>query len=33
MKSPPKQIPDDRARQLVEDYIAGKNSDTLTGKP
>ncbi|GAC1697431.1 MAG: myo-inositol-1-phosphate synthase [Candidatus Limnocylindrales bacterium] len=33
MKSPPRQIPDDRARELVEDYIVGKNSDTLTGKP
>jgi len=33
MKSPPKQIPDDRARELVEDYISGKNADTLRGKP
>ena len=32
MKSPPKQIHDDRARIMVEDFISGKNSETLTGK-
>ena len=32
MKSPPRQIPDDRAREGVEDYIKGTNIQTLTGK-
>ena len=32
MKSPPKQIHDDRSRVMVEDFIAGKNNETLTGK-
>jgi len=32
MKSPPKQIHDDRSRVMVEDFISGKNSETLTGK-
>ena len=32
MKSPPRQIPDDRAREGVEDYITGANIQTLTGK-
>ena len=32
MKSPPRQIPDDRAREGVEDYIKGTNVQTLTGK-
>jgi len=32
MKSPPRQIPDDRAREGVEDYITGANVQTLTGK-
>ena len=32
MKSPPKQIADDKARLLVEDFIAGRNNDTLVGK-
>ncbi len=31
MKSPPKQIPDDVARERVEAYIAGKDLDVLTG--
>jgi len=32
MKSPPRQIPDDRAREGVEDYIKGTNVLTLAGK-
>ena len=32
MKSPPRQIPDDRAREGVQDYIKGTNVQTLTGK-
>ncbi len=32
MKSPPKQIHDDRSRVMVEDFISGKNNETLTGK-
>src|SRR5258706_4369231 len=32
MKSPPKQIHDDVARQRVEDFIAGRDNETLTGK-
>jgi len=32
MKSPPKQIHDDIARKRVEDFIAGKDNDTLAGK-
>ena len=32
MKSPPRQIPDDRAREGVEDYIKGTNVQTLSGK-
>jgi len=32
MKSPPQQIPDDRAREGVEAYIAGGNLQTLGGK-
>ena len=32
MKSPPKQINDDRSRVMVEDFISGKNNETLTGK-
>jgi len=32
MKSPPRQIPDDRAREGVEDYIKGANVQTLAGK-
>ena len=32
MKSPPKQIHDDRAREGVEEYIKGANTQTLTGK-
>jgi len=32
MKSPPRQIPDDRAREGVEDYIKGTNVQTLGGK-
>src|SRR5213593_897739 len=32
MKSPPRQIPDDAAREGVEDYITGANIQTLTGK-
>ena len=32
MKSPPKQIHDDRSRVLVEEFITGKNSETLTGR-
>jgi myo-inositol-1-phosphate synthase len=31
MKSPPRQIPDDRAREGVEDYIKGRNAQTLGG--
>jgi myo-inositol-1-phosphate synthase len=32
MKSPPRQIHDDIARQRVEDFIAGRDNETLTGK-
>ena len=32
MKSPPKQIHDDRSRVMLEDFISGKNNETLTGK-
>ena len=32
MKSPPRQIPDDRARQSVEDYIRGTDLKTLGGQ-
>ncbi len=32
MKSPPRQIHDDRSRVMVEDFISGKNNETLTGK-
>jgi myo-inositol-1-phosphate synthase len=32
MKSPPRQIADDKARQRVEDFIAGKDNEVLTGK-
>ena len=32
MKSPPKQIHDDRARLRVEDFIAGRDNETLVGK-
>ena len=32
MKSPPKQIHDDRAREGVEEYIKGANTQTLSGK-
>src|SRR6267142_373748 len=32
MKSPPRQIPDDRAREGVEAYIKGTDNRTLTGK-
>src|ERR1700704_1856273 len=32
MKSPPKQIHDDRARVRVEDFIAGRDNETLVGK-
>jgi myo-inositol-1-phosphate synthase len=32
MKSPPKQIHDDRSRAMLEDFITGKNNETLTGK-
>jgi myo-inositol-1-phosphate synthase len=32
MKSPPKQIPDDRAREMVEAFIRGEDDRTLTGK-
>ncbi len=31
MKSPPRQIPDDEARERVEAFIAGTDNDTLTG--
>jgi hypothetical protein len=32
MKSPPRQIPDDRAREGVEEYIKGRSSQqTLRG--
>jgi myo-inositol-1-phosphate synthase len=31
MKSPPRQIPDDRARQGVEEFIKGSNTETLRG--
>ncbi len=32
MKSPPRQMPDDRAREAVEAFIAGRNADTLTAR-
>jgi myo-inositol-1-phosphate synthase len=32
MKSPPKQVHDDRARVRVEDFIAGRDNETLVGK-
>jgi myo-inositol-1-phosphate synthase len=32
MKSPPKQIPDDKAREGVEAFIRGEDNRTLTGK-
>jgi myo-inositol-1-phosphate synthase len=32
MKSPPKQIPDDKAREGVEAFIKGEDDRTLTGK-
>jgi myo-inositol-1-phosphate synthase len=32
MKSPPKQIHDDRARVRVEDFIAGRDNETLAGR-
>jgi myo-inositol-1-phosphate synthase len=32
MKSPPKQIPDDKARDGVEAFITGEDNRTLTGK-
>jgi len=32
MKSPPKQIHDDEAREMVEAFISGEDSRTLTGK-
>jgi myo-inositol-1-phosphate synthase len=32
MKSPPRQIADDKARQGVEDFIAGKDNEVLTGR-
>jgi len=32
MKSPPKQIHDDRARVRVEDFIAGRDNETLVGR-
>src|SRR5438309_1877336 len=32
MKSPPTQIHDDRARLRVEDFIAGRDNETLVGK-
>ncbi len=32
MKSPPRQMPDDRAREAVETFIAGRDSETLTGR-
>lgn len=32
MKSPPKQIPDDKAREMVEAFIRGEDNRTLTGK-
>jgi myo-inositol-1-phosphate synthase len=32
MKSPPKQIPDDEAREMVEAFIRGEDNRTLTGK-
>jgi hypothetical protein len=31
MKSPPRQIPDDRAREGVEEYIKGRSQQTLGG--
>ncbi len=33
MKSPPKQIPDDVARERVEAFIAGSDLDVLAGEP
>ncbi|MBU6424357.1 MAG: inositol-3-phosphate synthase, partial [Chloroflexi bacterium] len=32
MKSPPKQIPDDIARERVEAFIAGTDNETLKGE-
>jgi hypothetical protein len=32
MKSPPKQIPDDVAREGVEAFIAGTDLEVLTGE-
>ncbi len=32
MKSPPRQIPDDKAREMVEAFIRGEDDRTLTGK-
>ena len=32
MKSPPRQIPDDQARQAVEDFIKGTNNQAVTGR-
>jgi hypothetical protein len=32
MKSPPKQIHDDIARKRVEEFIAGRDNETLAGK-
>jgi myo-inositol-1-phosphate synthase len=32
MKSPPRQIPDDKAREMVEAFIRGEDNRTLTGK-
>ncbi len=32
MKSPPRQIPDDRAREMVEEFIKGTHQQTLTGR-
>jgi myo-inositol-1-phosphate synthase len=31
MKSPPRQVPDDRAREAVEAFIAGRDRETLAG--
>jgi myo-inositol-1-phosphate synthase len=33
MKSPPKQIPDDVARERVEAFIAGRDLEVLSGEP
>ncbi|MBM4420529.1 MAG: inositol-3-phosphate synthase [Chloroflexi bacterium] len=32
MKSPPRQIPDDQARNAVEDFIKGTNQQVITGR-